>query len=218
MCPSIICLHAAESNVEIMEQSLSETPFHINHIVDTYLLKMIREQRPLSEQKEYAFQKITSIIEQQPDFIFITCTNYIVLLEQMDLETTIPLLKIDDLLFEQLEEIQVPIKILFTNKQTIEGTMTRLEQRIPSILDIEVIFIPDVFDWYIAGDKIRHDQKVQSILLDLDSPQHVLAVAQLSMAKSAENYSKNSGKQVLSPITSLKNKHNNFFNKNNTHY
>lgn len=205
MRPLMICLHAAESNVEIIEQSLSDIPFEIYHVVDTYLLTMIREQRPFNEQKDYAFNKIMELIEQRPTFILITCTNYIVLLDQIELKTNIPILKIDELLFEQLKEVQAPIKMLFTNKQTIEGTMARLKQTIPSELDIEVIFIPEVFDWYLAGDRLRHDQKVLSTLLELDASQHIIVVAQLSMANSAESYSQLSEKLILSPVTAFKN-------------
>ena len=110
MRPLLICLHAAESNVDIIEQSLADRSFKIRHVVDTYLLKMIREQRPFNEQKEYAFSKIIELIEQQPTFILITCTNYIVLLEHIEFETNIPILKIDELLFTQLKEVQQPIK------------------------------------------------------------------------------------------------------------
>ena len=205
MHPLIICLHAAESNVDILEQSLADRSFEIRHVVDTYLLTMIREQRPFNEQKDYAFNKIMALIEQQPEFILITCTNYIVLLDQIEIETNIPILKIDELLFAQLKEVQKPIKMLFTNKQTVEGTMARLKQTLSAELDIEVIFIPEVFDWYLAGDKLRHDQKVLSTLLELDASQHIIAVAQLSMANSAERYSKLSGNVVLSPLSAFKN-------------
>ena len=208
----MICLHAAESNIEIIQRSLSDSPIAIQHVVDTYLLKMIREQRPLNEQIDYAFYKIMELIEQQPAFILITCTNYIVLLDQIEFETNIPILKIDELLFEQLKEVQAPIKMLFTNKQTIEGTMARLKQTISSELDIEVIFIPEVFDWYLAGDKRRHDQKVLSALLELNSSQSIIAVAQLSMAISADNYSNLTGNIALSPITAFKNKKRVIFN------
>jgi len=202
----MICLHAAESNIEIMEQALSDTPIQIQHEVDSHLLKLIREERPFHEQKDYAYKKIMALTEQQPDFILITCTNYIVLVDHIDSEIHIPLLKIDELLFDQLKEAQMPIKLIFTNKQTIAGTMARLKQTISPKVDIEVIFIPEVFDWYLSGDKNRHDQKLFNTLHELDTPQTILAVAQLSMANCAERYSQLSGKQVLSPITAIKNK------------
>ena len=204
MRPLIVCLHAAESNVGIIEHSLADRSFEIRHVVDTYLLTIIREQRPFNEQKEYAFSKIIALVEQQPAFILITCTNYIVLLDLIELETNIPILKIDELLFAQLKDVQKPIKMLFTNKQTIEGTMARLKQTLSAELDIEVIFIPEVFDWYLAGDTLRHDQKVLSTLLELDASQHIIAVAQLSMANSVERYSKLSGNVALSPLTAFK--------------
>ena len=83
--------------------------------------------------------------------------------------------------------------------------MARLKQTLPSKLDIEVIFIPEVFDWYLAGDKLRHDQKVLNTLLELDATQNILVVAQLSMANSANKYSKLSGNLALSPVTALRN-------------
>lgn len=213
MRPLMICLHAAKSNAEIIDHLLHDMSFEIRHVVDTYLLEMIREQSCFNKQKDYAFHKIMELVEQQPSFILITCTNYIVLLDQIELETSIPILKIDELLFEQLKEVQAPIKILFTNKQTIEGTMARLKQAIPSELDIEVIFISKVFDWYLADDKLRHDQKVLSTLLDLDASQNIIVVAQLSMANSADKYSKLSGYLVLSPVTAIRNAKNFIGNK-----
>lgn len=127
MRPLMICLHASELNIEIMERSLHEMPFEVRHVVDTHLLHIIREQQSLAEQKNYIFTKMMELIEQEPALILVTCTNYIVLLEQMELVTSIPILKIDELLFEQLKSSHLPLKILFTNKQTIEGTMTRLK-------------------------------------------------------------------------------------------
>ncbi|MEK4629225.1 hypothetical protein MKZ17_13550 [Solibacillus sp. FSL R7-0682] len=204
MRPLMICLHASELNIEIMERSLHEMPFEVRHVVDTHLLHIIREQQSLAEQKNYIFTKMMELIEQEPALILVTCTNYIVLLEQMELVTSIPILKIDELLFEQLKSSHLPLKILFTNKQTIEGTMTRLKKYISPERESEVVFIPEVFDWYLAGEKLAHDQKVLNTLLELDTYENTVVVAQLSMANIAEIYSKLSGDVVLSPVTAIK--------------
>jgi hypothetical protein len=204
MRPLMICLHASESNIEIMERSLHGMPFDVRHVVDTHLLNIIREQKPLAEQKSYAKTKIMELVKQEPALILVTCTNYIVLLDQIAPFTNIPILKIDELLFEQLKGIQSPIKMLFTNKHTIDGTIARLKKYISTEIELEVVYIPDVFDWYLAGDKLGHDQKVLSTLLELDTYENTVVVAQLSMANIAEIYSKLSGDVVISPITAIK--------------
>ncbi len=203
MRPLMLCLHAAESNIEIINQSLQDTDFVLNHVVDTHLLTLIREQHPFDYQKEYALNIIMSLIEQQPSCILVTCTNYIVLLDQLKFETSIPILKLDELLFEQLAKVRTPIKILFTNEQTIKGTMTRLKQSCPFNLSIEAIFIPEIFEWYIKGEKQRHDKQLLSTLLNLNASEYTIAVAQLSMVSGAQAYSKLTSINVLTPITAF---------------
>lgn len=204
MRPRMICLHASEANVEIIDRETKELPFDIQHVVDTHLLSMIRTQQPRELQQAYVVEKLNELMLQEPALIFVTCTNYVVLLDELTISTPIPILKIDEMLFEQMKGITNPIKILFTNNETIPGTMKRLRQFISEDAELEVLHIPDVFEWYLAGETLKHDQKVLSTLLELDTYENTVVVAQLSMARIASIYSKLSGNQVLSPVTALK--------------
>lgn len=204
MRPRMICLHATEANIEIIDREMKEMPFDIKHEVDTHLLSMIRAKQPLELQKAYVVEKLNKLTLQEPALLFVTCTNYVALLDEINVTTHIPILKIDEVLYEQLKGIHNPIKMLFTNKETIRGTMQRFRQFVSEEVEVEVLHIPDVFDWYLAGDTLRHDQKVLMTLLELDAYENTVVVAQLSMSRIASIYSKLSGNEVLSPVTALK--------------
>ena len=204
MRPRMICLHASEANVEIIDREMKEMPFDIKHEVDTHLLSMIRSKQPLELQKAYVVEQLNKLMLQEPALLFVTCTNYVALIDEINVTTHIPILKIDEILYEQLKGIHNPIKMLFTNKETIRGTMQRFRQFVSEDIEVEVLHIPDVFDWYLAGDTLRHDQKVLMTLLELDAYENTVVVAQLSMSRIASIYSKLSGNEVLSPVTALK--------------
>ena len=204
MRPRMICLHASEANIEIIDREMKEMPFDIKHEVDTHLLSMIRTKQPLELQKAYVVEELNKLTLQEPALLFVTCTNYVALLDEINVTTHFPILKIDEILYEQLKNIHNPIKMLFTNKETIRGTMQRFRQFVSQDVEVEVLHIPDVFDWYLAGDTLRHDQKVLTTLLELDAYENTVVVAQLSMSRIASIYSKLSGNEVLSPVTALK--------------
>lgn len=204
MRPRMICLHATEANIEIIDREMKEMPFDIKHEVDTHLLSMIRSKQPLELQKAYVVEQLKKLMLQEPALLFVTCTNYVALIDEINVTTHIPILKIDEILYEQLKGIHNPIKMLFTNKETIRGTMQRFRQFVSEDIEVEVLHIPDVFDWYLAGDTLRHDQKVLMTLLELDAYENTVVVAQLSMSRIASIYSKLSGNEVLSPVTALK--------------
>lgn len=204
MRPRMICLHASEANIEIIDREMKEMPFDIKHEVDTHLLSMIRTKQPLELQKAYVVEELNKLTLQEPALLFVTCTNYVTLLDEINVTMQFPILKIDEILYEQLKDIHNPIKMLFTNKETIRGTMQRFRQFVSQDVEVEVLHIPDVFDWYLAGDTLRHDQKVLTTLLELDAYENTVVVAQLSMSRIASIYSKLSGNEVLSPVTALK--------------
>lgn len=204
MRPLMICLHAIEANVKVIDHAIHDMPFNIQHEVDTKLLALIRTKQPIELQIDYIRQRFEQLLKLEPAFIFVTCTNFIVLLDKTEIQTHVPILKIDEILFEQMKDLNAPMKLLFSNEETIGGTLERLRQYSKHELDIEVVHIPDVFEWYLAGDTLGHDQKVLSTLLELGTFETVLVVPQLSMANIAEIYSKLSGNPVLSPLTALK--------------
>ncbi len=206
---TIICLHAAASNIEAVDGVLRDAGYTVEHEVDTILLEMIRGGEPVELQLNYVARRMQELIEHKPDCIFITCTNYIVLLYQFEVNCDVPILKIDELLFETLLRVEVPIKLLFTNEQTVSGTMERLMRYVGRPLNVDVVVVPHVFDMYITGDKVGHDAVLSRMLAGLSAEcmgGELLAVAQLSMAGAAEAFSEVNGVRVISPLTPFKEK------------
>ena len=206
---TIICLHAAASNIEAVDGVLRDAGFTVEHEVDTMLLAMIRGSEPVERQLTYVARRIQELIKSKPEYIFITCTNYIVLLDQIEVSSDVPILKIDELLFDTVVNVEAPIKLLFTNEQTVTGTMERLMRYVGRPLNVEVVVVPRVFDMYITGDKVGHDAELLRVLAELNAEcvlGEVIAVAQLSMAGVAEVFSEVSGVRVISPLTSFKEK------------
>ena len=206
---TIICLHAAASNIEAVDGVLRDAGFTVEHVVDTMLLEMIRGGKPVERQLNYVARRLQELIKNKPEYIFITCTNYIVLLDQIEVSSDVPILKIDELLFDTVANVEAPIKLLFTNEQTVVGTMERLMRYVGRPINVEVVVVPCVFDMYITGDKVGHDAELSRVLAELSAERmddEVLAVAQLSMAGVAEAFSEVSGISVISPLTSYKEK------------
>ncbi|GLC78024.1 hypothetical protein [Lacrimispora brassicae] len=201
--PMMMCLHASRANIAVIDNALEHLPIKINHHVDEELIKMIREGEAQEKLRLRVGKQINELIAQQPDFILITCTNYIALLEDISLGSEIPILKIDEVLFKELADIQEPLKIVFTNEATIQGTMDRLQRFCQMEQEIEILLIEDVFEWYLAGDIVSHNQKVLDTLLELDAVNHTIAVAQLSLAYAAEMYNHLANKKVISPLSAL---------------
>lgn len=201
--PMMLCLHASQANTAVIDNALKHLPININHHVDEELIHMIRQGKSQEILRLRVLEQLHGLIDQQPDFILITCTNYIVLLEDISFECHIPVLKIDEVLFKQLDDIQEPLKIVFTNEATIQGTMGRLQRFCQKEHEIEIIFIEEVFKWYLAGDLVSHNQKVLDTLLTLDAASHTIAVAQLSLGYAAEMYNHSANKKVISPLGAL---------------
>ena len=206
---TIICLHAAASNIEAVDDVLRDAGFTVEHQVDTMLLAMIRGREPVERQLNYVARRMQELIARKPYLIFITCTNYIVLLDQIEVSSDVPVLKIDELLFDTVANVEAPIKLLFTNEQTVVGTMERLRRYVGRLLNVEVVVVPRVFDMYITGDKVGHDAEISRFLARLSAEcmgGEVLTVAQLSMVGAADAFSEVSGVRVISPLTSFKEK------------
>lgn len=203
MSKTVICLHASAANIEVINKAFHNSSFQLQHIVDAQLMKLIQQGASSQRLQQKIQSQLDDIVALNPDFILITCTNYIAVLDEVKWISDIPILKIDELLFEQLQSTQKPIKILFSNEATVAGTMKRLRAYCQQELDIEVIVVPEIFELYLAGDTLRHDQLLFNALQELDTFENTVVVAQLSMAKVAQIYSRLHKNEIINPITAV---------------
>ncbi|GMK46758.1 hypothetical protein PghCCS26_38870 [Paenibacillus glycanilyticus] len=200
------CLHAHYSNIEYIEASIGSKA-ELIHFVDPGLMRCMEEGFDKVKVKEKAADQIKWIAQSGVDAILITCTGYIALLEEV--ETNLPIIKIDEPFFNEICKITQPQILLFTNPATVEGTMKRLMNFASShdyqLPDIEVRVIENAFQLIMLGQKTEYaDEVFKFIEKMLQSEQDKkIAVAQLSMVKAAERVAQEYNISISNPLAPL---------------
>lgn len=199
------CLHAHHSNIEYIEYAFQSIEnVELVHFVDPGLMQQI------SKGAEGLAFKVKEQLEWMEsygmDAILITCTNYIALLEEVQLELSIPIIKIDEPFFETVCEEKQPQTILFTNPETVEGTMNRLHQYAilhEKSINTKVKVIDKTFELIIQGKKDAYNNAIIQALHDVAREQQHISVAQLSMVEAAQQFEKESTLTITHPLKSL---------------
>ncbi|WP_373995094.1 hypothetical protein [Metabacillus litoralis] len=203
------CIHAHYSNINYLEKVFSPSDLEFLHFVDPGLMHCIQAGHSLSRADAQAKvrEQIEWVANCQVDAILITCTNYIALLEEAVLTTTVPVIKIDEPFFESLCQMKEPQTIVFSNPATVEGTMSRLYQYATAhqkSIDIEVAVIENSFNLIMNGLKEEYHQKIVEGLEQLSENNRVLSVAQLSMVEAAEQVENKTSTKIMNPLETLK--------------
>jgi hypothetical protein len=204
------CLHAHHSNITYIEQA-AFSKVELIHFVDPGLMNRISNDKSfdLGKAKHKVIEQIEWIAQSGVDVILITCTNYITLLEEEHLQTSIPIIKIDEPFFSHLCKITQPQILLFTNPATVEGTMNRLKQfaawQNQPVPDIEVLVIGNSFELLMQGDKEQYSDVIADyIRAHLESnPDTKISVAQLSMVEAAERIAQELQVTIGNPLAPL---------------
>ncbi|MFP7298686.1 hypothetical protein [Neobacillus niacini] len=200
MKKKIACLHAHYSNIDYIETAFSEYDLELSHYVDPGLIIRLKNEQ-VSEAKRQVKHQIDWIAQSGVDAILITCTNYIALLNNH--EVNIPIIKIDEPYFEALCKNPETQTILFTNPDTVKGTLSRLEQYAnQKPLDIEVKIIENTFDLIMSGKTEEYQNAVYQYIKQLSSNRS-LSVAQLSMVAAAQQVERETSKTIINPLKSL---------------
>ncbi|KGM46136.1 hypothetical protein P9D43_11135 [Neobacillus niacini] len=198
------CLHAHYSNIDYIEIALSAYDVELSHFVDPGLMNRVMNDPDFTESE--AQRKVKNQVEwiEQTgvDAILITCTNYIALVGELSLK--VPIIKIDEPYFEALCELDWPQTIVFTNPDTVSGTIDRLQQYAKSkqkTLDIEVQVIENTFQLIMSGKKEEYEREVIQFLKK--DHQRVISVAQLSMVGAALQVERETSQFIINPLNVL---------------
>jgi hypothetical protein len=184
------------------------------HFVDPGLIKRLTTDRQFNivQAKQKVIEQINWMAQEDVDAILITCTNYIALLEESDLKLSLPIIKLDELLFHYLCCLTTPQILLFSNAATVEGTMNRLVQFANnlgihhSILsDIEVHIVEDSFALLLQGEQQQYTEKITTYIKQLlvDQPDKPISVAQLSMVDAAQQIEQQISVRIGTPLHGL---------------
>lgn len=159
----------------------------------------------IKKNKEKAQEQLMWMASCQLDAIIITCTEYITLLDDEELELDIPIIKIDEPLFEQICDNEQPKVLLFTNPNTVEGTMSRLEEyahRSQKKLNSKSIVIEHTFNLILQGRTEDYHKEILAFLHEAELSETIF-VAQLSMVSAAKVYETQTEQFIGNPLDAL---------------
>ncbi|MEA0552553.1 hypothetical protein U1P98_19570 [Lysinibacillus irui] len=200
------CLHAHYSNIEYIERTFqNDEDMELLHFVDPGVMQQV--SKGMGDVARKVKEQIEWIASCDVDAILITCTNYIALLQDdATVDPSIPIIKIDELYFESICNVQQPITILFTNPMTVEGTMARLHQYAKhheKSVTVVAKVIEHTFDLIMQGKKEAYSDAILQTLLSLTDEQRLISVAQLSMVDAAQQFEEQTAISVIHPLKPL---------------
>lgn len=206
----IACLHAHYSNIQYIQNALTSDELELVHFVDPGLMSRITSDKNFDEgqAKNKVIEQIEWISQANVEAILITCTNYIALLEENRLHTSIPIIKIDEPFFSSVCSITEPQVLLFTNPATVAGTMSRLNE-FASIQDkpihIEARVIENTFELIMQGKNEQYVEELSKYIKGIFASEKnkKISVAQLSMVESAVKVEQELNVKIGNPLDSL---------------
>ncbi|MEW9699499.1 hypothetical protein [Paenibacillus sp. SI8] len=204
------CLHAHYSNIAYMEQAFASYEAELLHFVDPGLVSRVGsdEAFSLEDAQQKVNDQIAWIASCHVDAILVTCTNYVALLQEEKLSTTVPIIKIDEPFFQAICAREQPQILLFTNTATVEGTLERLHAYAEAcgkspVVDVRII--EHTFELIMQGKKEEYLRALTAYMHHLLSsqPDKEIAVAQLSMAEAARCIEEETGSSIVNPLETL---------------
>lgn len=205
------CLHAHYSNIEYIQSAIASEELECIHFVDPGLMSRITAADLDAEKvKEKVVDQMEWIAQTNVDAILITCTNYIAMLDENRLQTSIPIVKIDEPFFSYVCGISEPQVLLFTNPATVEGTMRRLHEfaaaRHKSVNNVEARVIENTFELIMKGEKDLYVAAVANYMKEIVAAEKgkAISVAQLSMVDSAVMVEKELNVAIGNPLNVLR--------------
>lgn len=205
------CLHMHHSNIAYIDGIVDPERTEIVHFVEPGLMRRIGSERGIASDQagEQVRRQLNWMANCGLDAILITCTNYIAMLPEEQLDFPLPVIKIDEPFFAYLLEQESPRLLLFTNPATVDGTMRRLREfaeqagHKPNV-DVEVI--EGTFELVMAGKTEEYAAAVSERLRHLvrSGRYRSISVGQLSMAESAQRITAESGSPIGNPLDSLR--------------
>lgn len=166
----IICIHAHDSNIQWIENTIGDK--EIKHIVLEDLVRI----KDSVKVKERVLQQLDKYSARDVSCFIITCTYFSAHLPET---YAVPLIALDELLFRRIAN-EPKIQLVFTNEATIEGTLARYERFKNPNQRLTVHYIENAFDKVMLGEMSAYKRIVKEGLAQLNQ-EIPIVVGQLSM-------------------------------------
>ncbi|MDP4096313.1 hypothetical protein OIN60_05960 [Paenibacillus sp. P96] len=206
----LACLHAHYSNVDYIERAFAPFGLELTHYTDPGLIRRMASDQRFSraQASEQVMRQLEWMMDCGADVVLVTCTQYAALLEESKPQWPVPVITIDEAFFHVLCRWEQPQIVLFTNPDTVEGTMKRLyafAETVGKAPDIEVQVIEGSFELIMAGKKEAYLKRVSGYIQDLiqSGEQRMIHTAQLSMTEAAEAVEREYRVEIGNPLKPL---------------
>lgn len=206
---AIGCLHAHHSNIEPIERAMLPYEVELVHFVDPGLDRVKNDPAFTAQAAAGRIRETIHWISQcRVDALLVTCTYFTAMIPNDSPEFPIPVIKIDQPLFDDICEQNEPVIVVFTNPDTVDGTMRQLLsccQAKSKDIKIESALLPNTFQLMMQGKKEAYIKAVSEGLdrMATDYPQTRIVAGQLSMAPAAELVSRQRGVAIGNQLHSL---------------
>lgn len=201
---TIVAVHTAMTMVEPIKQMFAEhlPGYRLINIADDSLIQdVIRANAVTPAVRKRLMNYYQSAVDAGADVIFNTCSSIGDVAITAREYLNIPLVKIDDAMALKAVENYAKIGILSTLPTTLAPTVRLVERfavQLNKTVVIEQGLAEGAFQSLMEGNVAAHDQKILETAIKLASRIEVFVLAQGSMAKMAEQITKETGRPVLS--------------------
>lgn len=208
--PRLGCLHAHHSNIAYIESIIPQETLEAVHFVEPGLLRRI------GSDANFGAEAATEQVRRQLDWmtacgvdaILVTCTNYIAAMPETTAGAA-PIIKIDEPFFAYLLQQPPRHLLLFSNPDTVAGTMQRLHEYAAALgitPEIEHEVIPNTFEYFLTGQTEAYNRAVAERLRELLRLDRFasLSVGQLSMVDAARRVARETGHPIGDPLQPLR--------------
>ncbi|MGX9292044.1 hypothetical protein ACSLGF_12690 [Bacillus sp. A015] len=202
------CLHAHPSNMSYIEDVFRDTAFELHHTVDSSFMERAKQDPvfDLHKQQTYAINRLMQ--ERKADIILLTCTQYIAAMGDQQHLFKQPIVPIDEPLFELICEKKEALQLVFSNPDTVEGTMYRLysyAQERGKQVEADIVVMEDVFHLCLNGDMQAYEDRIKEQLRRcMKQKSGDICVMQLSMVHAAQQVERETGISIIHPLSPLR--------------
>lgn len=182
----IACLHAAESNIAVFEQSLAQLAVaHVtlHHTVAADLLAAAEQAGGMTPAVTQATLERIHPLCQQADAVIVSCTTLGAAAEGMIFST--PLVRLDAALAEDALRDSQHLLVLCTAPTTLASTQALFQQRCGEAQRLQVVCVPEAWTQFKAGEITACHRTIADFALSAlaqDSTIDCVVLAQSSMS------------------------------------
>ncbi|MGG1961653.1 hypothetical protein ABFY43_11015 [Bacillus pumilus] len=201
------CLHAHPSNQSYIEDVFDDPDIELHHTVDSSFIERATQDPDFHPHKQQAYAINKLMKEDEADIILLTCTQYIATLGDQKHLFKQPIVPIDEPLFELICQRKGPLQLVFSNPDTVEGTMERLEsyaKKHGKQMDAEVMVMEGVFHLCLNGELHAYEEEIKKQLRRCMKEDGDICVMQLSMVHAAQQMVEETGVPIIHPLSPLK--------------